>query len=216
MITRDITYQNLDGQTVTKKFWFQLTQAEFVKKAMTEGGEAYLEKLQKLSQLTEADLADGAGKLIMNTFEDILGDAVGIREGDNFLKGTQIRNDFMYSGAYDSFFMQLINEPDSGAAFMKGIMPSNAQQAIEKALAERPRDAEGQPITTVAETVDQVQPATPEVKLGTAAPQLAEASKDGEPAWFKEGRYPTLKELRGASKEDMALATRLKQDKYFG
>lgn len=216
MIKQDITYQNLDGATVTKTFWFQLTQKEFVVKAMTSGGEAYLESLQKMSQLTEEDMATGKAKLVMNTFEDILGDAVGVREGDNFIKNEQLRKDFMFSGAYDAFFLKLISEPDSGAKFMQGLMPSNAQQAIEKALAERPRDAEGNPILSEAEVINSVEPATPEVKLGTAAPQLAEASKDDEPKWLQEGRYATPKELLGAPAEEVQLAMKMKNSKAFG
>lgn len=218
MIKKTITYDDLDGNKKSEDFWFQITQAEFLKKAMTEGGEAYLDKLRGLANLDESDMV-GKGKEIMSTFETLLGDGVGRREGDLFIKNDEIKNRFMYSGAYDAFFMELIQSPDSGAIFMRNMLPRDAHEAIDKALAER-NLAQGETASTGAEPPEsgQVSLSTPirTPELTAAAPQLAEARKDDEPAWLKEQRYPTQKELIKMSQEELQLAMRMKTAKAFG
>lgn len=239
MIKKTITYDDLDGTTKTEDFWFQITQAEFVKKAMTEGGEAYLEKLQRLAQATEAN-----GKEVMATFEVLLRDAVGRREGMQFVKTDEIRNHFMFSGAYDAFFLELIQTPDSGATFMRGMLPKNAHSAIDKALAERGVDiastdtftkpddatvvetvqvdagngggsASAQP-TPFPQSLEKAVEANQTPVLDAAAPQLAEAGKDDEPKWLQETRYPTQKELMAMPPAELQLAMKMKSSKAFG
>lgn len=230
MIIRSITYTNLDGQLRQEDFAFQLTEAEFTKKAMTEGGPAYLERLRKLADLTQAELEAGAGKEVMATFDVLLGDAVGKREGDLFIKNDEIRNRFLYSGAYDALFMELITTPDSGATFMRNMFPGNAHAAIDKALAERGVETadvtatqptpEASPVTNVPDIVrTEFQKGIVTVnapELQPAAPQLSEAGKDDEPLWFRESRYATPKELMKMGKEEMQFAMMMKSTKAFG
>lgn len=211
MIKKTVSYENHDGESVTKDFWFNISKAEFLKKAMTEGGEAYLEQLQALSGMTEEQVANGGGRKVMNIFESLLGDAVGEREGANFVKSDEIRKDFMYSGAYDQLFMDLLMGKDSGAAFMAGLLPKDAKNAMEEELSKRGMTVEGQ-----VEEALTIKPTSETPKLDAAAPQLAEAGKDDEPVWFKEERYPTSKEMMRMDKDQMAFAMRIKQDKYFG
>jgi len=229
MIKKTISYKDLDGNEKTEDFWFQITKAEFVKRAMAEGGEGYLEKLDSLTNLKPDEMA-GKGREIMDTFEVLLADAVGKREGDLFIKNDTIKNRFLYSGAYDAFFMELITTPDSGAIFMRNMLPRDAHQEIDRLMAERgitpteeaPAATNSEP-TPFPQSLEKAVEANKTPELETDAPVLevdhrvlAEASKDDEPVWFKEQRYPTRKELINMPQEELQFAMKLKGSKAFG
>jgi hypothetical protein len=207
MIKKTIKYKNLDGVDVQEDFWFKITPAEFVKRAMSEGGDSYIEKLQRLSDLSkfseitqsEIDLGGGRGREIMDTFETILRDAVGRREGDLLIKDETAKNRFMYSGAYDKFFMELITGEDSGALFFTAVLPSadQIQEALKEINARR-----------VAEGKEPV---------GPNGPRPVEAGKDDDqPKWLQEGRYATQQELLKAGPDETRLAMKMKSEKAFG
>jgi hypothetical protein len=129
MLKKAITFTNIDGETVTEDFWFQITASDIAKKAVIEG-EDYGKRLESLS--VEKD-----GAIIIQEFENILSDAVGRREGMRFVKNQEIRDYFLQSGAYDAFFMELMTSPDSGASVLTGIFPANIQEQLQKALRDR-------------------------------------------------------------------------------
>lgn len=209
MIKKTISYEDLDGNTQTRDFWFQITKAEFLEKAMVEGGEDYLKKLERLAKLTPEDMNTGGAKEVMSIFKTILADGVGRREGELFIKTPEITNQFMFSGAYDAFFLELIQTPDSGAIFMRNMLPRDAHKAIDEALAEKAKESGGD--------IPELQAAPP--VLEEPAPELPEVTKfyselgDKEkPAWLKDLREPTDKELIAMPKEEMQLAFRLKSE----
>lgn len=227
MIKKSITFTNLDGQLKQEDYWFQLTQADFAKKALTEGGHAYLERLRDLSELTE-ETAVGRGKEMMDTFETILFDSVGMREGDLFIKNEEITKRFRYSGAYDAFFLELLQTPDSGASFFKNVFPRDLGAAIDKALAENstgtaePAPAETAPEparpTPFPQSLEKAVEANNTPELQAAAPELAETGKDEsiEPKWLQENRYPTQKELIQMPQSELQLAMKMKSAGAFG
>lgn len=223
MIKQTIRYTDHNGAQRVKDFWFKIGHGEFVKRIMIEGGEGFLEKLQELSKLKPEDMPKGGVQKLMDTFDMMLSAAVGIREGDNLIKDEQIRKDFMFSGAYDQFFMDLIQTPDSGATFMSKILPTDVAAAVKEANVEREKAGlELLPIPGSAEPALQggteaaIAANTPPTDIPAAAPRLAETDKDDEPQWFKEQRYPTSKEMMRMDKDEMVFAMRIKQDKYFG
>jgi hypothetical protein len=129
MLKKAITYQNLDGVTVTEDFYFNISKAEALEKAIAEG-EGYEERLRALAKAEK-------GEEIIAEFKSVLGAAVGRREGNLFIKNDEIRNNFMFSGAYDAFFFELIQSPDSGASIISAMLPTGIQADVDKALAER-------------------------------------------------------------------------------
>lgn len=196
MIKQTITYKDLDGNEKSEDYWFQLTEADFTRKAMTSGGEAYLERLRELAALTEETVM-GRGQDLMDTFETILFDSVGRREDDMFVKDPALTKRFRFTGAYDTFFMQLITSPDSGASFFKNVFPQDLGGAIDKALAEKAAaEARGE--------------TTPE--LEAAAPVLDEAGKDERPKWLQEEREPTSQELISMPRDEMMLAFKMREE----
>lgn len=193
MLKKVISYQNLDGEEVTEEFHFQLTRAEVAERALVEG-EGYADRLKALSMETD-------GAKIIGHFKEILQSAVGRREGQLFIKDDEVRKHFMFSGAYDVFFMDLLEEKDSGAEIIKAMLPKDAHEAIDAELAKRatttvelPADApklEGEPEGVVTLTEDEAQV------------QILEPSKDETPAWLKEKRQPTKDELKKMNQTEM-------------
>lgn len=152
MLKKTITFKDLDGNPVTEDFYFNISRAEATKRAMVMG-DPFLERLKRLN-------AEKDGQLIIDTFEDILRSAVGRRHENNrqFVKSPEISDYFMQSGAYDTFFMELISSPDSGAEFVRGILPSAAEideitKQAEAAAAARGIKPEEPPSLTVIEGV---------------------------------------------------------------
>lgn len=193
VLKKAITYQNLDGEEVTEEFHFQLTKAEVAERALIEGS-GYADRLKALSVETD-------GAKIIKHFKEILESAVGRREGQLFIKNDDVRNHFMFSGAYDVFFMDLLEEKDSGAEIIKAMLPKDAHEAIDAELAKRnatttelpaaPPKLEGESDGVVTLTEDEAQV------------QTLESGKDETPAWLKEKRQPTKDELKKMSQAEM-------------
>lgn len=230
MLKKTITYENLDGEKVTEDFWFQITKSEVIERALAEGEEKYALMLKQLE--VEKD-----GAKIIAVFKDILGSAVGRREGQLFIKSDEIRNRFMFSGAYDVFFTDLILGGDSGAAVLSAMLPKDAQEAVEEELRKRgiktdisasPPILEGtvadaevqaskpQPDTFPTNLERAVQMTSAESKVTDVVTQPAGESKDDEPLWLKEGRYATPKELMLMGPEETRLAMKMKSQQAFG
>lgn len=185
MLKKAITYQNLDGEEVTEEFHFQLTTSEVAERALIEG-DGFAERLQSLS--VERD-----GATIIKHFKEILRSAVGRREGDLFIKNEAIQNRFMFSGAYDAFFMDLLNEKDSGAEVIRAMLPKS--EAIDKEIARLTAEGKLPAPSGTPEGAVQLTDAEAEV-------QTVELGKD-VPAWLKEKRQPTQAELREMPREEM-------------
>jgi hypothetical protein len=174
MLKKTIVYPDLDGNEVTEDFYFNLNTAELAEMEMsTKGGlDANLQKL--------IDAADG--KQIIAIFKDIIASSVGRRSEDNrrFIKSPEITADFMHSEAYSILFMELIESEESGAAFIRGILPANVIAAV---------DASEQKTEVV---------------------ELPENVALEQPAWIREKRDPTQAEFASMTREQMQEAFLLK------
>lgn len=238
MLKKAITYTDLDGVTVTEEYHFQIDKSEAVKIMMIEG-EDYADKLQNLVKQRD-------GKKIMDAFDELLMAAVGRREGKLFIKDKDISRQFRYSGAYNSFFMELINMPDSGASVLTAMFPADAQDEIAKVMKEHNATVTELPSSGVIEggvSDSQVQAEKPQpdtIPEPNPYPQVLEqlieenrtqrdksaepsvvstpnpSSDNGEPAWYRETRYPTKQELMKMGTEEMQLAMKMKSAKAFG
>lgn len=207
MLKQSITFQNLDDEEVTEDFYFQITKAEVAEKALVEG-EGYYERLRDLS--IERD-----GAKIIQHFKAILASAVGRREGQIFKKSQEITDYFMFSGAYDAFFMGLMEKPDSGASIIKAMLPKDAQEEAAKIIKEKGLDVVELPESgTIEKVAEPAEPTTgPQTPSGASS---ANQSAGDEPIWLKETRYPTKQELMRMGSEETRLAMKMKSDKAFG
>lgn len=214
MLKKTLSYENLDGETVTKDFYFQITKAEVVEKAMANG-DGYLESLGQLS-------AETNGAEILRHFKDILSNAVGQRQGQLFIKNDDIRNEFMYSGAYDQFLLEMLEAPDSGASQIRAILPKDAQKLVDEEAAKRgikidSPELPASPPVLEGEVAKPEPTFTGDIKRAVAetdaakAPAPAQTGTDDDPVWLKEGRNPTRQELMKMSKDEIQFAAKMRE-----
>lgn len=215
MLKQSITFQNLDDEEVTEDFYFQITKAEVAEKALIEG-EGYYERLRDLSAETD-------GAKIIGHFKVILASAVGRREGQIFKKSQEITDYFMFSGAYDAFFMGLMEKPDSGASIIRAMLPKDAREEATRLMKERGLEVVELPGSGTVEKV--AEPEKPMVSQETVDQAKAisdhrdaqsQSSDNDEPIWLKETRYPTKQELMKMGSEETRLAMKMKSQKAFG
>lgn len=178
MLKKTITFMDLDDNPVTEDFYFNLSKAEVAEMEISfEGGFA-----EHLRRIGSADKPDGA--LIMKTFKDIILKSVGRRseDGRRFIKNQEIADEFFQSEAYSEFFMELCTDAEAGARFVAAVMPKDLQERLEQ----------GKSLTDVP--LPEQTPALPV----TVTPEDAQI-----PAWKKENRKPTSKELQEMSPEEL-------------
>lgn len=127
MIKRDITYNDLDGTPVTDTFYFNISMSEVLAKAADESYVAKLTLITKSSNKMQ----------IINTFTELLGEAVGKRseDGKYLLKNPDIAESFLQSDAFETLLWQMINDEKFAAEMIEGIFPQNLlAKAQEMAL----------------------------------------------------------------------------------
>jgi len=172
MLKKTITYEDLDGKTVTEDFYFNLNKPEIAEMelSMPGGWSAWLENI--------IESEDGAE--IIKSFKWVITESVGRRseDGRRFVKSQEIVDDFMQTAAYEQLFMEMVTDANAAANFVVGIMPKDLQQA------------------------DDVK-----AKVLQAAPEPAQ---DERPAWVRENREPTKKELQNMSADELREAFRNK------
>ena len=115
MLTKPITYKtHFTGETVTKNFYFNLTQAEWVKMEVSElGFKRLLERLQETQDHQE----------MLNTFENLLLKGYGERVGDEFVKSEEALARFRSSNAYSVLFMELFTNDKAAIEFVRQMLP---------------------------------------------------------------------------------------------
>lgn len=178
MLKKTITFQDLDGNSVTEDFYFNLSKAEVAEMELSfEGG--FSEHLKRLGSSEKPNGAE-----IMSTFKNIILKSVGARsdDGRRFIKNDEVRSAFFESDAYSEFFMELCTDAQAAANFVNAIMPSDMQARL----------ASGQPLTDVP--LPEPTPALP----ATETPESAQI-----PAWKRENRKPTSQELQAMTPDQL-------------
>ena len=124
MIKKILTFQNHDNETVTYEYHFHLSKAELAEMQLSET-DGLGDHLRKI-------LATGDGGLIMSTFKGLMLQTVGKRSEDGklFRKTQDIVDEFQFSGAYGAMLLELLEDPNAGINFIKGILPADI---VEKA-----------------------------------------------------------------------------------
>jgi hypothetical protein len=125
MLKRDITYTDFfTEETVTEPFYFNLTEAELIEfEVEYEGG------FQKVIQNVVA--AQDVKELIAQ-FKKIILLAYGEKQGNQFVKSADVRNQFAASPAYSALFMELATDADAASTFVNGIIPKVVNKDQDK------------------------------------------------------------------------------------
>lgn len=123
MIKKEIKYTDLNGEASVKDAYFDLNESELVGLEFTTPGgfKAHLERITKEQDRQE----------IYRLFKEILINAYGEKspDGKYFMKvdenGRSLGELFQYSPAFNVLFMELIQNEDTMATFINGIVPKN-------------------------------------------------------------------------------------------
>jgi len=122
MLKQTIKYTDYDGNEREEDFYFNLSKAELVEMEMsTKGG---------LETLIKKIVAEQDTSRIIAIFKDIICKAYGEKslDGKHFRKSPELTADFTQTEAYSELFMKLATDSDAAAAFINGILPSDARQ----------------------------------------------------------------------------------------
>jgi hypothetical protein len=126
MLTRPITYEDFNGNTVTEDFYFNLTRVEVIDINVSEKG-----------GLEDLLVEIGRAKDIKHAFDliqRIILRAYGLKseDGRGFSKSDEISKTFQDSAAYDQLIWELLTDVDKAAVFIKEILPKAMQEEIDK------------------------------------------------------------------------------------
>lgn len=127
---RIISYTNLDGEQVQVEYYFALSTTDIIKiDAIAEHQEQFSEWLQELIQ-------NNRFRELVNIWEQMIFTGVARREGQRLIKGKEIVDEFVGTGAFDALFDELLDSgPDKITDFFTSMMPEKLLQKAAEAEA---------------------------------------------------------------------------------
>lgn len=126
MIKKELTYQNFDDETVTKTFYFNLMKTEIIRlEAAFPGG---------FSSHLEAAMKSEDNKTLVEFFETLIKLTVGRREGERLVKNDDIIAELVETNAYDTLFMELLENDKTAANFLINVLPKDLSADVSKAF----------------------------------------------------------------------------------
>ena len=143
MFSRTFEYKGYDGQPHKETWWFNLSEDVLYKMELSNVGGLNGKMLQLLRDEKPGEIVD--------MFEKIILTAVGERSADGrrFLKKPrpgypwgEVAEDFRETPAYSQLFMELVSSGEKVSAFLKGAIPADVAEALEKAEAEKKAEGE--------------------------------------------------------------------------
>lgn len=149
MLTKQITFDDWDGNTVTETHNFHLTAAELLE----------LDLQGSLRMMIEAK-NDPA---VMKEVKKIILTSVGRRDGKFFEKSDQISKEFEMTGAYSALLVEIGTSADAAVEFVKGILPKDVTPANFEEIIRQAQAGVG-----ATETPAQPQPTSRTAELAAA------------------------------------------------
>jgi hypothetical protein len=132
MLAKTITYEDLDGNSVTETYYFHFNKAELSEMAVDDEADGFAEKIKRLS--VSQDKSE-----ILRLFKDIIRLSVGYRseDGKRFIKTEEYTEAFMSSEAWAELFYTFISDANAAVEFVRGVVPKklipteNATQVLD-------------------------------------------------------------------------------------
>ena len=118
MLTKEITYTDLNGNQRTDTYYFNLTKAELLEydSSFEDGVLNYLTFLTKNGDKMK-------GKLVL-AFKDLILRSYGEKTPNGrFVKNEELREAFAASEAYSELFMEITSSEENAANFINAIIP---------------------------------------------------------------------------------------------
>lgn len=128
MLKKTIAYTDYNGVERTEDFHFNLTPAELTEMeyASDTPMSAIIDKISKSKNVPET----------IKIFKDLILRAYGEKspDGRRFVKSKEISEAFAQTEAYNELFMECATDAEAGAAFLNGIMPTEAMAKIAEKM----------------------------------------------------------------------------------
>ena len=117
MLKKTIAYKDYDNNERVEDFYFNLSQAEILEMEYgTTGG---------MTKIIEQMVATQDTARIMKMFKEIIMRSYGEKslDGKRFIKSPELAEAFIQTEAYSNLFMELIQDPEKFAQFIKAVIP---------------------------------------------------------------------------------------------
>ena len=126
MIKKTITYTDYDDNTRTEDFYFNLSRAEVVEMAASDGGDlgTILKNIAETRDITG----------IIKYMKTIIEKSYGVKslDGKRFNKSEEITNAFLQSEAYSELYMGFLANPNEFVDFVNGILPKDLNKTVDQ------------------------------------------------------------------------------------
>lgn len=137
MLKKSITFTNLDGESITRDYYFNLNKAELMQIQMsTKGG--LDKKLMKINNEQDVNgLLDFIKEIILLSYGEKDEDGIKFIKKRN---GVKLADEFEQTEAFSELYMELISgddAPEKFNAFISGILPSDVQAQAKEMLAKQ-------------------------------------------------------------------------------
>lgn len=142
MYKTSVTFENFEGEKVTKDLYFNLTKAEITKLQLSykQGFDKYVD------EIIHPISGEPDPQKIMDLFEMLILKSYGVRTEDGFIKTPEKAQAFVTTEAYSELFMRLLQDEKAQTEFFMGIMPKDiaaqAMAELEKNKVEEVKDTE--------------------------------------------------------------------------
>lgn len=124
MLKKTVTYENFNGEQVTKDLYFNLTKKELIDLQVSKDGglDAYIKKITE-----EEDK-----KAMIQLLDSIILEAYGQKseDGERFIKNKELIDAFVSSMAYDALIDELFTVEGASLQFMMGLLPKDITSQI--------------------------------------------------------------------------------------
>lgn len=130
MLKKTIRYMDYDNNERVEDFYFNLSKAELLEMEYgTAGG---------MTKIIEQMVATQDTERIMKMFKEIIMRSYGEKtlDGKRFVKSRELSEAFTQTEAYSNLFMELIQDPEQFAQFIRAVIPDIPEAANSTPSAE--------------------------------------------------------------------------------
>ena len=141
MIKKTVSYENFNGDKVTKDLYFNLTKFEATEFALDLPDEITSEVSKDGANAANTDSVSKivqklGGKGIIEFIRKLVLKAYGIKseDGERFEKSEKISTEFSQTMAFDTLMMELLTNDEEASRFITGVIPAELADAANSAL----------------------------------------------------------------------------------
>lgn len=129
MLKKVIKYTDYNGNEREETFYFALSKPELVEMELSING--------GLSEYIERIMSAQDTRSLIALFKDLILKSYGEKslDGKHFTKSEELSKAFSETEAYTTLFMELVEDADTAANFVNGILPTEIAEATAKATA---------------------------------------------------------------------------------